>query len=184
VVAERQVHDQPGVADVDFLLAGLQTARTVYAVAAPDSAYQNPNTVLPRGVDIGIGLALTTLYAVSAGIGFSATAECQHWRAGPARGGQGAVRRRVRSSQEVDEAAQEWLREQEAERRARAQQAEAARAAGEAASASSGTQGTPGPASTSAPPAQPLPQPPPPSPAPAQPALRPPSTREPPSLVP
>jgi hypothetical protein len=169
----------------DVAFAGLQGVRTAYALTAPDSAYP-PNAALPREADVIIGLALMTVHVASAAIGFMATAECRRVLADPAWGQQGAVRRSIRSSRQVEEEAQDWLLEQEAARRAHAQQAEAAKAAGAAAAALPATQRPAGAAAATPPATQGLAEPavvaapaPPRPPATAAPAPRPPSVKPP-----
>lgn len=60
---------------VDVALTGLETVRTIYALNQPASAYQN-NPYLTRGSDIGFGLGLTALFALSAIIGFDRVGQC------------------------------------------------------------------------------------------------------------
>jgi len=78
----------------DVVLAVLETGRTVYAVTRTDADYKG--MTLSRPSDIGIGAALTTLAAISAGVGFSRVNDC---RDAMADGGGGRprppVRRRV-----------------------------------------------------------------------------------------
>src|SRR5439155_14954438 len=59
---------------VDTIIAGLESVRTIFAVSAKDSVYQG--ATITRPADIGIGLGLTTLFAVSAIYGFSVTSGC------------------------------------------------------------------------------------------------------------
>ena len=59
---------------VDLIIASLQAVRTMIAVDATDAAYAN--SAITRPVDIGFGIGLSTLFAVSAGHGFSKTNAC------------------------------------------------------------------------------------------------------------
>src|SRR5262245_19334613 len=61
---------------VDTVIAGLETVRTVLAITAKDSVYSG--APISREADVGIGLGLTTLFAVSAVYGYSVTSECDH----------------------------------------------------------------------------------------------------------
>ena len=58
----------------DVVLAGLEGARTVYAITRTDADYQG--TSLSRPADIAFGSALLALTAVSAGVGFSRVNAC------------------------------------------------------------------------------------------------------------
>ncbi len=58
----------------DVVLAGLEGARTVYAVTRTDADYQGLS--LSRSSDIAIGSALLALTAISAGVGFSRVSAC------------------------------------------------------------------------------------------------------------
>jgi hypothetical protein len=60
---------------VDAIIAGLQAARTGYAVSRTDSDYDG--MFLSRGGDIGLGVGLTTAFALSAIYGFAATGTCR-----------------------------------------------------------------------------------------------------------
>jgi hypothetical protein len=62
---------------VDSLAAGYQTFRTVHAVTAPDSVYQQLG--VPREADIAVGAGLTAVFLGSAIYGYVNTAECEYW---------------------------------------------------------------------------------------------------------
>lgn len=62
---------------LDVIATGLQVARTVFAIAADDSVYNDPNQPLSREADIVLGVAFTTLHFSSAAYGFSNTSECR-----------------------------------------------------------------------------------------------------------
>jgi hypothetical protein len=59
---------------LDVVLAGLEGARTVYAITRTDADYQGSS--LSRPSDIAIGSALLALTAISAGVGFSRVNAC------------------------------------------------------------------------------------------------------------
>ena len=60
---------------IDTLIAGWQVLRTVIALTASESAYAN--APIGRGADVGIGIGLFSLFAASAGTGFSWTSDCR-----------------------------------------------------------------------------------------------------------
>ena len=59
---------------LDTVFAGLEVARTVYAVSSDDSAYRGQT--LTRGADIGLGAAFVALFASSAIYGYLVTGAC------------------------------------------------------------------------------------------------------------
>lgn len=59
----------------DVLFSVLEVARTMYAVGAPDSAYQN--STISRPVDLMIGGGLMIAFVSSASYGFRAANECK-----------------------------------------------------------------------------------------------------------
>jgi len=75
----------------DVVLAGLEGARTVYAITRTDADYKG--TSLSRPADIAAGSALLALTAVSAGVGFSRVNACNDAIAGS--GGSPRFHRRV-----------------------------------------------------------------------------------------
>lgn len=64
---------------IDGAVAGFETVRTIVAVAADDSVYDN--YPLSRGADIGIGVALTGLFVGSAIYGATKTGRCSDAKA-------------------------------------------------------------------------------------------------------
>ncbi|HVZ71022.1 MAG TPA: hypothetical protein VHJ20_01495 [Polyangia bacterium] len=62
---------------VDGIVTALEVLRTIYAFAAPDSAYRN--SALSRPADITLGLAFVGLYGGSMIYGISATGECRRY---------------------------------------------------------------------------------------------------------
>lgn len=62
---------------LDVIAAGLQVVRTVYAITASNSVYQDPNVPLSREADIAFGAGFTLLYSSSAAYGFSHTSACR-----------------------------------------------------------------------------------------------------------
>ena len=75
----------------DVVLAGLEGARTVYAISRTDADYKG--TALSRPADIAAGSALLALTAISAGVGFSRVNACNEALAGA--GGGPRFHRRV-----------------------------------------------------------------------------------------
>jgi hypothetical protein len=65
---------------VDTALAGYSVVRTGLAIGAADSVYVD--SPISREVDIGLGIGLTSLFALSAIHGFSATGACDRARRG------------------------------------------------------------------------------------------------------
>jgi hypothetical protein len=64
---------------VDSVLAGLQVARVGLAAAADDSVYRD--APISREADIGIGVAMATLFLSSAVYGYSVTGRCADLKA-------------------------------------------------------------------------------------------------------
>jgi hypothetical protein len=60
---------------IDMIIASLQVVRTLIAFSATDEAYAH--AAIPRPVDIGLGIGLSGLFAVSSGYGFSKTNACR-----------------------------------------------------------------------------------------------------------
>jgi len=59
---------------VDSVITGLEVARTVYALTADESAYDN--APIGRGADVALGLGFMALFGASAIYGFYVTGEC------------------------------------------------------------------------------------------------------------
>jgi hypothetical protein len=72
--SEIQCTTTPGWPVFDTVLAGLELVRTGIAISAKDSDYQGAQ--LSRPADIGFGLAFMTLFAISAGVGYSRVSDC------------------------------------------------------------------------------------------------------------
>jgi hypothetical protein len=139
---------------VDGIVTGLEVARVIYATQASDSTYAK--LPYPRAADIGLGVGLAGLYALSMGVGISRVGDCNEVvskfnlqpasapRRGPVaapgttpRWGPGGVIVGPKDEDDADE-------ESAAQARARAQAAAAAKAAGEAAQRSDEKAGAPG----------------------------------------
>lgn len=63
---------------LDTILAGAEAARTVYAIAAPESDYRS--LPISRGVDIAFGVSFAALFVASAAYGYSNTLSCEEAR--------------------------------------------------------------------------------------------------------
>jgi hypothetical protein len=68
---------------VDSIVTGLQVGRTAYAVAAPDSVYEDPDAPISREVDVGFGVGLSALFLGSAIYGFANTSKCSRRMGAP-----------------------------------------------------------------------------------------------------
>ena len=60
----------------DTAFAGLEIVRTGLAASADDSVYQNPNQLLSREADVGLGIGFAALFLGSAIYGFATTERC------------------------------------------------------------------------------------------------------------
>jgi hypothetical protein len=74
-VVNRQCSTGQGLPTADVLFATLQGARTVYALAADDSAYAN--AALSREADVGLGLVFLASFISSAVYGFTEVNDCR-----------------------------------------------------------------------------------------------------------
>jgi len=115
---------------LDGLFAGLQVVRVLYAVSITDADYQG--MMIDRPTDIGLGIGLGVLSAISMAVGVSRVGHCNELLETIARAP--PPRRRPRSFKLTPPPPEEEDEEDVA--RARAAAAEAAKAAGEAARAS------------------------------------------------
>jgi hypothetical protein len=59
---------------LDAVITGFEVVRTLIALGASDATYAN--APISRTADIGLGLALSGLFAVSMGYGFATTSDC------------------------------------------------------------------------------------------------------------
>jgi len=105
---------------VDVVVAGLQAFRTLFALSLTDMDYQG--MTLTRSTDIGIGVAMTTLFATSMAYGFATTGTCREATGSSASPYSRAPLKKTRAQQRQDEAAEEAAVQARARARAAAAQ--------------------------------------------------------------